>query len=133
MERFPGVSGDFEPGAEDPGDRTSCAGVVLPQPVYCIPGVTKRDDDNGWIPVSAPPASDTPGRPIAVMGVIDDPNYRANGEKPFADVVHYWQNKKLWTITHVCRGDRDADDFPVNVRCWQPIVELPPPWSALWA
>ena len=67
------------------------------------------------------------------MGVIDDANYRMNGEDPFVDVVHYWPIREQWTITHVCRADKDADDFPVNVRCWQPIVELPPPWSALWA
>ena len=70
-------------------------------------------------------------RSIAVMGVVDDPNYRMNGDKPFVDVVRYWPTREQWTITHVCRADKDADDFPVRVRCWQPIVELPPPWSAL--
>jgi hypothetical protein len=118
----------FEPGAEDAGDagcvrRRDAAGHLPALPV---------DEDNGWISASRPPYNDTPQLPIAVIGVVDDPMYRMNGDEPFRDVVHYWQEKKLWTVTHMGRGDVDAHDFPVKVKMWQPFAELPPPWSDLW-
>jgi hypothetical protein len=115
----------FEPGAEDPGD----AGCVRRRDAA---GHLPMDETYGWIPASRPPYNDTPDRPIAVIGVIDDPMYRMNGDDPFRDVVHYWQDKQQWTVTHMGRGDVDAHDFPVKVKMWQPFAELPPPWSDLW-
>ena len=92
------------------------------------------DDGGGWIAASTPPES-TDGRhlTITVLGVIDVPAMRLNGDEPFVDVVSYWPARKLWTVTHQCRADESAMDYVITVRCWQPLPQLPPPWSALWA
>lgn len=63
---------------------------------------------------------------VQVMGVIDDPRYRLNNkEQPFVDVVAYWPAIKKWTITHQSRCSQEADDYPVTVTHWQPIMPLP--------
>jgi hypothetical protein len=89
--------------------------------------------DNGWISARTPPQSDGPrDRPITVFGVIDDPRLKVNGDGPFADVVSYWPAAQRWTVTHQCRADAEAIDFPVQVRAWQRIPDLMPAGSALW-
>jgi hypothetical protein len=133
MERFPGVGSDFEPGAEDAGDagcarRRDAAGDMPASPPWAA-WIT----DNGWLPASQPPASPRGEQfPVQVVGLIDDPRLRINGDEPFWDTVSWWPARKCWTVTHVCRADADSvADFPVRVRAWHPI-ELPPPESDLW-
>lgn len=65
---------------------------------------------------------------VQVWGVIDDPRYRLNGEKPFCDVVAWWPALKLWTVTGQCRGDLDVDDIPTRVTYWQPLPPTPDSW-----
>jgi hypothetical protein len=84
---------------------------------------------HAWRPASTPPATCAP---IAVLGVVDDPSLRMTGDDAFVDVVHYWPEKNEWTVTHLVRASKDATDFPVKVVAWQPMLELPPPWSELW-
>lgn len=65
-----------------------------------------------------------PSTSISVLGVIDDPNLRINGEDPFVDVVAYWPAKDVWTITHTSRADTAAIDYPVRVVKWQPLPRV---------
>jgi hypothetical protein len=126
MERFPGVGSDFAPGAEDAGDAgCACRRDAAAQ----LPARA----DNGWLPASQPPTSPRGEQfPVQVVGLIDDPRLRINGDEAFWDTVSWWPARKCWTVTHVCRADADSvADFPVRVRAWLPIA-LPPPWSDLW-
>lgn len=62
---------------------------------------------------------------VQVMGVVDDPRYRLNGEQPFVDVVAYWPALGKWTVTHSCRADASAHDVEVRVTSWQHMLPLP--------
>ena len=66
---------------------------------------------------------------VSVLGVIDDPQLRINGDDPFVDIVAYWPQKKIWTATHQCRADdprhgQGVHDFPCRVVKWQPLPEV---------
>lgn len=83
-----------------------------------------------WVPAHLKhPTSETgPHFPVQVWGVIDDPRYRMNGEKPFADVVAWWPALKKWTCTSQCVGDLDVDDVQCRVTFWQPMPPVPETW-----
>jgi len=87
-----------------------------------------------WRPASAPPEAlpHGPHYPVTVLGVIDDPRFRINGDEPFVDTVSWWPAAQKWTVTHQVRSDADAEDYPCRVIAWQPMLELPAPWSDLW-
>ena len=64
--------------------------------------------------------------PITALGVIADPDFMANGDKEFVDVVSYWPAARKWTVTYQVRGAEDAQDYECNVTYWQ---QMPPmPW-----
>jgi hypothetical protein len=91
--------------------------------------------DCAWRPASTPPAGrpGAPHFPIAVLALVDDPRFRMNGDEPFVDVASWWPAEGKWTVTHCVRSEEGADDHEVKVRAWQPLREVPPPWSELWA
>lgn len=83
--------------------------------------------DIDWRSVDAPPAPHPLGGhcAVSVIGVVDDPALRINGDEPFVDVVAWWPDRKVWTVTHQCRADLAADDYEVRVVAWRPMLELP--------
>jgi hypothetical protein len=89
---------------------------------------------HAWRPASTPPATlpHGPHYPVTVLAVIDDPRYRINGDEPFVDSASWWPAEKKWTVTHQVRSDAEVADYPCRVVAWQPMLELPPPWSELW-
>lgn len=62
---------------------------------------------------------------ITVIGIISDPHFINAGDKEFVDFVAWWPAAQKWTVTHQCRADTEATDFPVNVIAWQPAIPLP--------
>lgn len=81
-----------------------------------------------WCAMETPKAPDGFDN-ISVLGVIDDPQLRANGDEPFVDIVAYWPQKKIWTVTHQCRADdprhgQGVHDFSCRVVKWQPLPEV---------
>lgn len=65
--------------------------------------------------------------PVTCIGVVDDTNLQLAGEQRFIDVVSYWPASKVWTVTHQCRADEGAIDFPCRVTYFQPL--FPMPWG----
>lgn len=63
---------------------------------------------------------------VCVLGVVDDPRYRINGDDPFIDTVHWWPAVRKWTITHSAECDTEAADYECIVTYWQHKPELPP-------
>jgi hypothetical protein len=63
---------------------------------------------------------------ITVLGLIDDSELEL-GDIPYWDVVAYWPacDGAKWTVTHQCRADVDADDYPANVKVWTPLPMVP--------
>ena len=79
-----------------------------------------------WIDASVPPPTfKSHAWPVSVLGVVDDPHLRMNGDQPFVDIVAYWPALKQWTVTHQCAADPDSMDYPVRVTHWMPKPELP--------
>jgi len=71
------------------------------------------------------PVASDPHYPVSVLGVIDDPSLRMNGDDPFVDIVAYWPALDKWTVTHTNRADDCAVDYKVNVTFWQPKPAIP--------
>lgn len=80
-----------------------------------------------WRPIDEPPVSSlSPHHSVSVLGIIDDPVLNFSGDEPYVDVVAYWPALQKWTVTHQCRADEDAIDYPVRVAGWQPLPEIFP-------
>ncbi len=73
--------------------------------------------------ITPDPHPDGPHYAVTVFGVIKDE--RLNNGKEFLDIVAWWPAAKKWTVTHQCRADEDAADYPCNVVQWQPMFRLP--------
>lgn len=82
---------------------------------------------HSWIDaaVRVPTSNASPHYPIMVLGVVDDPEMRCNGDDPYVDVVAYWPATKQWTCTHQTPADEAATDCPVRVSHWKPRPARP--------
>lgn len=74
-----------------------------------------------WKPDAFPPALREGEDRVQVLAVIDDPRY---ADEPFVDIVTYWRGGR-WTVTHHCRGDHDATDHEVRIRCHKELDAVP--------
>lgn len=90
------------------------------------------DPSGAWRSPDAPPVVEAGCLSVEVWAVVDDPRFLTPGEKPFAEKVAYWPADRRWTVTYLAPGAADAADFPVKVRCWQHMPDLPASWSPLW-
>lgn len=81
-----------------------------------------------WKPAGTPPVSPD-GQPVTVLAVVDDPQLRLSGDEPFVDLATWWPERKLWTVTHRCRADREVTDFPTRVVLWDELPAVPAIWS----
>ena len=86
-----------------------------------------------WRSPQTPPAPLPHGEhyPVTVVVLVDEPGLRLNDDEPFVDIGSWWPAKKVWTVTHQCRADKDVEDYPVCVAGWQPLFPIPPR-GTLW-
>jgi hypothetical protein len=90
------------------------------------------DPSGAWRSPDAPPVVPPGCLSVEVLAVVDDPRLQTAGERPFVEKVAYWPAGRRWTATYQAPGAADAADFPVKVRCWQHMPDLPASWSPLW-
>jgi hypothetical protein len=78
-----------------------------------------------WRSPDEKPESRSPHHSVQVLGVIDDPGLCLDEEKPFVDIVAYWPVLDKWTCTYQAKAGEAADDFPVKVAAWMPLLKAP--------